>query len=87
MKIKVNYDKLKAKKEEIRKESEELSKYIDELLSYLPDVEQAWTGNPSKIFVGKADAYFNNMKQLAVSLNAFSDFAGNADNAYYDTDK
>ncbi len=87
MKIKVNYESLTNKSKEIKKESEELNNEIDKLIAYLEEVKQAWKGRDSEIFTGKAEAYFKNMKQVAVSLDGFSKFAEYADNNYYEHDK
>ena len=87
MKIKVNYKELSKASDELKKDSEELKIEVDKLLSYLPLVKDAWKGQDSLIFVGKAEAYFKNIKQIAVSLDSFSSFIDLANKNYYESDK
>ena len=87
MKIKVNYDSLANKSKEIKKESEELNTEINKLIAYLEEVKAAWKGQDANIFIGKAEAYFKNMKQVAVSLEGFSKFIEYANKNYYNYDK
>ncbi len=74
MKIKANYKEMETKSIALRKEGEKLNVEVDKLLKILDKVSKCWKGNDSEVFVGKAEAYFKNIKQISGSIDEFGAF-------------
>ena len=74
MKIKANYIELESKSISLRKEGEKIKEEVGNLLKILNKVEKNWKGNDSEVFYSKAEAYFQNIKQVAGSIDEFGAF-------------
>ena len=86
MVIKVDYKELENAGNKLKKEGENLDKEVDNLLKVLEKVKTSWTGVDSDVFIGKAEAYFKNIKQISGSIDEFSNFMNYADKAYEERD-
>ncbi len=82
MKIKANYNELENKSIALRKEGENLNEEVDNLLKILDKVSKNWKGSDSEVYVGKADAYFKNIKQISGSLDEFGAFIKYVSSSY-----
>ena len=80
--IKVDYDRLNDTSIDIKKESDNLNSEVDKLLQVLERIKDNWSGVDHEIFNNKAYAYFNNIRQIAGSLDEFSSFMNYADKSY-----
>lgn len=82
MKIKANYKDMVTVSDNLTNEGEKLDVEVDKLLSVLTEVEEAWSGDDSAIFRGKAEAYFKNIKQISGSIKEFGSFISYAETLY-----
>ena len=80
--IKADYKEMVDTKTKLKKEGEKLNEEVDNLLKVLDKVKTSWKGTDSDIFVGKAEAYFKNIKQISGSIDEFSNFMGYVENSY-----
>lgn len=80
--IKANYEEMNSTEKQLKEQSNNLNKEVDNLLLLLEEVKNAWSGNDSEIFVGKAEAYFKNIKQISGSIENFATFIKYVSNSY-----
>lgn len=80
--IKANYNEMNTTEENLKEQSKNLNNEVDNLLSLLEEVKNSWSGNDCEIFVGKAEAYFKNIKQISGSVENFASFIKYASNTY-----
>ncbi len=80
--IKADYKELLDTKSKLKKEAEKLNEEVDNLLKVLDKVKSSWSGVDSDIYIGKAGAYFKNIKQIAGSIDEFSNFIGYVESSY-----
>ena len=80
--IKANYNEMINAENKLKEQSKNLNKEVDNLLSLLEEVKEAWSGTDSDIFVGKAEAYFKNIKQISGSVESFASFIKYASKSY-----
>ena len=86
MVIKVDYNELINVHSKLKEEGEKLNEEVDNLLQVLEKVKSSWGGTDQEIFTGKANAYFNNIKQIAGSIDEFSNFMKYAEKSYESRD-
>lgn len=84
--IKANYEEMLNTEIKLKEQSNKVNKEVDNLLSLLNDIKRSWDGNDSNIFVGKANAYFLNIKQISESINDFASFIKYASVVYEQRD-
>ena len=84
--IKVNYDEMANTEKKLKEQSKNLNNEVDNLLLLLEEVKNAWSGTDSEIFVGKAEAYFKNIKQISGSVENFATFIKYASKSYESRD-
>lgn len=84
--IKANYNEMNDTGEKLKEQSKNLDKEVDNLLALLEEVKSSWSGNDSEIFVGKAEAYFKNIKQISGSVENFASFIKYASSTYESRD-
>ena len=82
MKIKANYKNMIKSSDDLKIEGQNLDQEIDNLLAVLIEVQNAWKGQDSIMFCGKAEAYFKNIKQISGSIKEFGAFMKFAENSY-----
>ncbi|MBR1385954.1 MAG: WXG100 family type VII secretion target [Bacilli bacterium] len=87
MKIVVTHEDLEDVTDELMEESQQLNVEINKLLSYVNRLDIAWTGNDKNVFVEKSQTYFTNMKEIVKSIEAFSNFAKEANREYRQKDE
>lgn len=80
--IKANYNEMINAETKLKEESKNLDKEVDNLLSLLEEIKSAWTGTDCDIFVGKAEAYFKNIRQISGSVDNFGSFVKYASKSY-----
>ena len=80
--IKANYDEMMNTEQKLKEQKKKIDTEVDALLAILEEVKDAWTGDDSSVFIGKANAYFNNIKQISGSIENFASFIKYACKSY-----
>lgn len=84
--IKANYDEMLNTETNLKEQSKKINKEVDDLLSLLEEVKKSWYGKDCDVFVGKANAYFLNIKQISGSIESFASFIKYASITYEQRD-
>ena len=86
MLIRANYNEMSDTSTKLKEKKDLLNEEVDNLLKYLEEVKENWEGSDRDVYVGKAEAYFNNIKQISGSIDNFATFMKYAGNSYEEKD-
>ena len=84
--IKANYIEMSNTSNKLKEQKDLLNEEVDNLLDLLEKVKENWEGTDRDIFVGKAEAYFKNIKQISGSIDNFATFMKHSGDSYEEKD-